>query len=306
MAITRASEWTETGEEWLIEGLVCDSLTLISGEPKAGKSALALHTVRSLITGEPILQKEVKKTFNRIGWMGFDFKWQREVSERAPDLLDNIFYIDPVHYENYDGWNQVIQEIVTLQLDFLVIDHLYGLGAGAELDRQHSAQTVLAPLKHIIKRIGIPILLITQAGKMANGRAAHSVALEGLARWMLRISGQGKLTRKIQAIGNNSATEELKVKLNPTELVLVENSKAESKPRRREINLPERARFILQNATFADLSDATQLGKWVAKQGWGINTAGSGRTLVNNLLDAGLLARDNSNSPIKRGPNLAT
>ena len=305
MAVTRASEWTESEEEWIVEGLICDSLTLISGLPKTGKSALALHVIRSLITGEPILQKEVKKTFNRIGWMGFDFKWQREVSERAPDLLDNIFYIDPVHYQNNEGWNQVIQEMAKLQLDFLVIDHLYGLGSGAELDRQHAAHTVLAPIQQIVQQLEIPILLITQAAKMSNGRAAHSVAFEGLARWMLRISGQGKLTRKIEAIGNNSATEELKVRLNPKELEILGSSKTDRKPRKREINLPERARSILLNATLEDLSDATRLGKWVAKQGWGINTVGSGRQFVINLIDAGLLSRESSNSPITRGPNLA-
>ena len=305
MAVTRASEWTESEEEWIVEGLICDSLTLISGEPKAGKSALALHAIRSLISGEPILQKEVKKTFNRIGWMGFDFKWQREISDRAPDLLDSIFFIDPVHYKNLDGWQRVMENLVLYNIEFLVVDHLYGLGAGAELDRQHAIQEVIAPLRYIIKTFKIPVILITQAGKMSNGRAAHSVALEGLARWMLRISGQGKLTRKIEAIGNNSAAEELKIKLNPAELEIVDTNTTKNKPRKREINMPERARSILQNATFEDLSDATRLGKWVAKQGWGINTVGSGRQFVINLLDAGLLSRESSDSPITRGPNLA-
>ena len=305
MAVTRASEWVESDEEWIVEGLICDSLTLISGEPKAGKSALALHAIRSLISGEPILQKEVKKTFTRIGWMGFDFKWQREISDRAPDLLDSIYFIDPVHYKNFDGWQQVMDNLVLFNIEFLVVDHLYGLGAGAELDRQHAIQDVIAPLRYIIKTFKIPVLLITQAGKMSNGRAAHSVALEGLARWMLRISGQGKLTRKIEAIGNNSATEELKVKLNPAELEIVETNTTKNKPRKREINMPERARYILQNATLYDLSDATKLGKWVAKQDWGIAKDSSGRAFVNNLLDAGLLSRESSNSPITRGPNLA-
>lgn len=110
---------------------------------------------------------------------------------------------------------------------------------------------------------------------------------------------------KIEAIGNNSATEELKVKLNPTELEILGSSKTDRKPRKREINFPERARYILQNATFDDLSDATQLGKWVANQGWGITKDSSGRTFVNQLLESGLLSRSSFNAPITRGPNLA-
>ena len=306
MAITRASEWKDSSEEWLIEGLVCDSLTLISGEPKAGKSALAVHLVRSLLNGDEILGKQVLRQVKNIGWMGFDLKWQRELTERAPDLIECLLFVDPIHYKDCDAWNQLFKDLRESDIDILVIDHLYGLGAGAELDKQHSAQEALEPIKEIVKRFDIPVLLLTQAGKSATGRAAHSVALEGFARWMIRISGSGSVKRKLELIGNNGATEKIDVCLNPNELSMLTKVEREKVSRKREVNLPERARTILERASTADLKNATELGKWVALQGWGINSPQSGRALINQLLETDLLSREDSNSPITIGSKLVT
>lgn len=302
-----ASDWEEPQEEWLIPGLVCDSLTLISGEPKAGKSALASHLVRSLITGRPVLDKTPTTRFGRVGWMGFDFKWQREVRERMSDLQKQIMLVPSIHYQDKESWERIYLDFRPSGIDFLVIDHLYGLGLGAELDKQFQAQQVLAPLNEIVHRTGIPVLLLTQGAKMRTGRAAHSVAMEGNARWLLRISGSGKKSRTIETLGNNYEAETYKVRLTPYELTQIENQRSsKANPKNVENSLPKRANFLIKNAPEEAKASPTTLGSWYAAQGLGINTSGSGRSLVNNLIQAGLLARDNKNGPIGPGPKLIT
>ena len=95
MELTLASDWEDNSEEWLIPQLLCDSITLLSGEPKSGKTALACHLIRSLITKEPILNVVPTQKKLSVVWMGFDSRWQREVKERVPDLLEHIYFASP-------------------------------------------------------------------------------------------------------------------------------------------------------------------------------------------------------------------
>jgi len=62
-------------EPWLIEGMVCPWLTLLSGQPKHGKTILAGHIATALINNEPLLGKQIKSAEHFIGWMGFDGGW---------------------------------------------------------------------------------------------------------------------------------------------------------------------------------------------------------------------------------------
>ena len=60
MKIELGSDWFESkSEEWVIPGLVCDSLTLISGEPKSGKTSLAMPMSLDM-TGTPSNPHSIK------------------------------------------------------------------------------------------------------------------------------------------------------------------------------------------------------------------------------------------------------
>lgn len=306
MAITLGSQWVEESQEWLIDGLLCDSLTLISGQPKAGKSALAVHLIRSLLSGEPLLSRSVNRRFNHIGWMGFDLKWQRELKGRAPDLLDNISFIDPIHYSLTHEWAELSNGLQDSGVDFLVVDHLYGLAGKAELDKQYEVQAVLQPLMKVCNSLNIPILLLTQAGKANDGRAAHSVAIEGTARWLIRIIGSGKSNRTLTTVGNNGESERLKVILNPGQIDLVKEVKTDSIKRNRTIDFPAKARFVLEKAPDSIMDNVSKIGAWYSKQGLNANTVGSGRTFINNLIKSELLTKDEFTGKITAGPKLST
>lgn len=304
MAIVLGSDWVEESEEFLIDGLLCDSLTLISGQPKSGKSALALHMAQALLSKENILERDVKRKIERIGWMGFDLKWKRELQVRSPEMVKQTYFIDSIHHSQIQEWEALAQEINLLGIELLVIDHLYGLAGQAELDKQYEVQSVLQPIMNLINACNIPVVLLTQAGKANDGRAAHSVAIEGVARWLIRITGNGKSNRTLSMVGNNGASERLKIYLDPSRIELIKEIKAENKPRQREVNFPEKARFILSKAPKELLHNVTKLGIWYSEQGQGIRTNGSGRTFVNKLIDAELLARDTVTGLITAGPKL--
>ncbi len=307
MNLVLASTWEDESEEWLIPNLVCDSLTLLSGEPKSGKTALACHLIRSLISKSEILGYAPTQKVIRVAWMGFDFKWRREVLQRVPDLLESIYFPNTIEYTAEDEWRELGRQMLEKEINFLVIDHLYGLSAGADLDRQNQIQAVYAPIMELIESTGVAVLLLTQGSKQGGGRAAHSVASEGLARWLLRLSGTDN-TKSLAALGNNAETKKIKLKLTPTKIHLKESSsKSEvSSSETPDGGLPERARYILENAPLEAKVGVKALGLWLNLQNKGYKNAESARSSINNLIRGGLLARDGQRGKIVRGPNLVT
>ena len=125
------------------------------------------------------------------------------------------------------------QEGVTL----LIIDHLYGLAGALRLNDAEHVAVIANLLRPFYEEFGIAILLLTQAskGQFSNGRAAHSVALEGEARALIRISDKKKNgARKIDLISNTCGEELLNVRLTPELFEVTENkpSKKDEKSQR--------------------------------------------------------------------------
>ena len=299
-----ASEWQESSEEWLIPTIICDSLTLLSGEPKTGKTALATHIVRALITGSPLLDCQPGTRKFRVAIMGFDSKWKREIQDRLPELKNNFYLVDPIHYKDLEDWKALGSKCIQLGINYLVIDHLYGLGAGADLDRQHQFQEVQRPLQKLMDESGVGILLLAHAAK-GGDRAAHSVASEGFARWLLRLKGTGRI-KTLTALGNNGETVTRKIILTPSKIELMQaaDSKSTKSTVDADGHLPARAKLIIEKSPLEIRSNAKGLGKWLATQNIGITTPGAGRSLVNNLISGGLLRRNGPKGEIVAGPKL--
>jgi hypothetical protein len=305
LRVVLGSQWEESSEEWLIPTLICDSLTLLSGEPKTGKTALACHIIRALITGQQIINcHPIEKDF-RIGIMGFDSKWRREIQNRIPELMESVYFIDPINYKDLNEWELLFAEINRLGINYLVIDHLYGLGAGADLDRQHQFQEVQRPIQGFMNATGAGVLLIAHAPKGSDGRVAHSMASEGFARWLLRLRGSGK-SRTLTALGNNGETVVRKMNLTPASISLIESTKNSPAFEVSDADgqLPNRARFILANCPVEIRHNAKAMGKWLSEQDIGISDPDSGRTAVNNLLKGQLLRRLSPKGEITAGPKL--
>jgi hypothetical protein len=301
MKLVLASEWAQESEEWLIENLVCDSLTLISGEPKSGKTSMACHIVRSLVLKEEIIGFKPTDREMRVAYMGFDFKWQRETKERLKEAQNFVRFPDSATYKSTDEWDSLGDQMIELKINFLVIDHLYNYSDGADLDRQNQVQMVFGPIMRLIQKTGAAVLLLTQGARNQGGRAAHSVAIEGQARWLLRLSA-GKQNKTLTAMGNNAESALYKIRLTPEFIELIEG-KPELKERKpADGGLPDRARYIIVNAPIEAKESTTKLGIWLTAEHIGLNTPRSARTAVNNLIKGELLARDGVKGRIIKGP----
>ena len=301
MKLVLASEWAQESEEWLIENLVCDSLTLISGEPKSGKTSMACHIVRSLVLKEEIIGFKPTDREIKVAYMGFDFKWQRETKERLKEAQNFVRFPDSATYKSSDEWDSLGDQMIELKINFLVIDHLYNYSDGADLDRQNQVQMVFGPIMRLIQKTGAAVLLLTQGARNQGGRAAHSVAIEGQARWLLRLSA-GKQNKTLTAMGNNAESALYKIKLTPEIIELTEGKPVTKERKPADGGLPDRARYIMEKAPIEARESTTKLGIWLAAQNLGPNIPKSARTAINNLIRGGLLARDGVKGRIIKGP----
>jgi hypothetical protein len=308
VTLVKALEWQEEPHEWLLDGLISSAITVISGEPKSGKSLFMGYVVNSLITQTALLNIQPKSGKFKIAWMGFDSYWAPELKGRFPNILDRLYFGTSIHSNKMEAWRTFGQELCDEQIDLLVIDHLYGLAEGVDLDESHEWDKAVAPLKWINTSLHIPVVLVAQAGKNGTGRAAHSISIEGTARHILRLTGNlNSSTKTIVTAGNYTCTAKIKMKLTPELCELVEVSNEESRKERNRtgkgIHIVNR---LLNEAPPECLISAKAAGKWLYGQGLSTSEEG-GRSAVSRMIKGQLLARTRgNNSPLGPGPKLRT
>ena len=115
-------------EPWLIEGMVCPWLTLLSGQPKHGKTILAGNIAIALINNQPLLGKTVKSGEHRIAWMGYDGGWKDEIVSRLKSKANNkIAAFPPIRTIDENLWREFAARLKREGITLFILDHLYGM-----------------------------------------------------------------------------------------------------------------------------------------------------------------------------------
>lgn len=307
MKLTLARDWVEPMEPWLIPGFLIGTRTLLSGEPKMGKTMLAGHLVSSLIHQTSFLGSQPLEGFHKVAWMGFDASWQAEYKVKFPFQQDFVYFTDTIRFDEEREWRELEELLVQNQFTLLVIDHLYGLAGTLDLDESHEMFRALSPLLRLQERTSIPILLISHAGKSGTGRAAHSTLLEAQFRHLLRITGSTRNNRReIVSMGNLCGSNKYSVEMD-LRGVLLRGSSTETESlrirERTEVSLNKAKRFLAEAPPEAK-KNFSAAGRWLAENGESESEEG-GRTLARKLLKQELLASPTENHPyIRAGAKL--
>lgn len=306
MTLVNASCWKPQPLDWLIPGVLSDSLTLISGEAKMGKSLLAGNMVRSLINQTEFLNVQPKKGSFRVAWMGYDINWQQEFINNFNDISDFVWFNESIHYKNLEKWQALSKDAHTMGINLLVVDYLCGLAPALDLNYSHLVDEAFLPLKNFIEATGIPILLLHHANKTGSGRAANSVLIEAKARLIGRISGsQNRKAKTIEFIGNEIETHKITVLIKPKGVEFDAKKKVEKyRDSREEVGvLMAQARIFKDEAPFDAKKSARAAGKWLVSKGLS-GTNDAGRTKINKMIEAQLLTRAYEKGPLVPGPKL--
>jgi hypothetical protein len=279
--------------DWPIEGLLCPYITILSGQPKVGKSTISLHMVISMITGEPFLGRSVNLAKQKVAWMGFDSGWVNELRNNSRNKTDGALLLqNPLTSLVLDDWRMLGNNLIRAGIGYLVIDHLYGLGGHLNLNENQEASKIMNCLQVLVREYQIPILLLAQATKnqQGSGSMAHSNLFKGNARVLLELSGtrrDGK--RSLKVSGNEVASETIQVYLGPLNLDLAQKEMGSETKQNRDFdgNIRKVDRIIAA-AQPGDLENSSTAGRLACKIGLSVNDE-AGRKMVARLVNKGLM-----------------
>jgi hypothetical protein len=287
-------DYPNISSDWPIQGLLCPYITILSGQPKVGKSTISLHMVISMITGETFLGRQTNLGKRKVAWMGFDSGWVNELRNNTQNKVDGSLLLqNPLTSLALDDWRVLGNNLTRAGIGYLVIDHLYGLGGHLNLNENQEAARIMNCLQVLVREYQIPILLLAQATKNQRGAGsmAHSNLFKGNARVLLELAGtrrDGK--RALTVSGNEVPSETLQVYLGPVTLDLAQKEKSSERKQQRDFNANvKKAMRILSAAEPGDLENTATAGRLAFKIGIS-GTDEAGRKMVGRLLKADLLA----------------
>jgi hypothetical protein len=296
MPISRCKidDYKPANEPWVIEGFIASSLSLWTGEPKMGKSLLAGHAAYALIQGTEFLGRKPSEREHLIGWMGFDPGWKEELSERwSGKTRNSIFLYDSLRDMKKGQWEELALVLKNDGVTVLFIDHLYGIAGSSLLNDANEVYKVYDLLRPIYEGQKIPVVLIHQAGKGFNnkGRAANSVAIEGEARTLVRISGKAKPNlRKIEIVANQGEMMDFKIALDP-EVCELSSIKGNQEKREYKRESPHKVKEFFTKAMKDELSKGWKgAGRCLFRLGFSVSED-AGRAMARSWGKQGLLLR---------------
>lgn len=122
-------EFPSYPEDWIIEGLICPYVTILSGQPKVRKSTLATHIALAVINQTDFIGRKVKAKSNKVAWIGFDGGWYKEIITRCNGKANNSILFQPGFTSLLESdWDEFGISLVKKNIGLLVVDNLYGFG----------------------------------------------------------------------------------------------------------------------------------------------------------------------------------
>ena len=298
-------EYPDVQLNWPIEGMLCPYISILSGQPKVGKTSFARLATKSLINGDSFLQRGINLQKPKVCWMGYDSGWVAELKKYTKEVRKELLRLqNPIKSLDPNDWRELGKELVDNGIGYFVADHLYGIAGELDLNSSQEASRVMNCFQILLDEYKIPSLLLAQATKnqRGGGQMAHSNLFKGTARVLLELSGTSRNGYRTLTInGNEVASESLKIILTPDNIELRSDSakKEDGQIRNFAENL-RKANALLASATPEDLKTQASAGKLFAALGYSENDD-SGRKMAKRFEIKGLL--ELTPDGYVRGPN---
>jgi len=261
-------------ESFLVEGLVCSTLTLIYGEPLSGKSTLAALLIASVLTDSPFLEHPVRRQVSRVVLITTEQdgpeEYGRRLSERPGiDLTDNRLQTYAVSCLSPEDWRELADTIGPDTGTLVVVDNLTQVLTGS-INEDEAVREALEGLRLFTAR-GATVVLIGHTSEKSgqHGKSTKpmgSTAISAGVRWRVRCNANGE---RIELICDGNSAKDSRVVLErgekETDLRVLETVDRRQESRKRDKET---------RARFAEIAD------WAVANGQGLKQAEMGRLLA--------------------------
>lgn len=228
-------DWPDADRsDWVIDGLVCDTLTVLSGPPKSRKTWFAGHIARSVVTGESLLGFRVNfpgPVFVISTDLGDARQWKKRWGHQS--WVSDLYAVEADASEMTDAWwAEVHKHLSYSSAGLLVIDNLNGIAGTSDTDKGDGARKVLAPLMRIAHEV--PTLLIAHHGKSGRGPAHSYVTSAQLRHGVAITEDSASAVKTLRLSGNLAPPRRLRVRIDLADRceLLSEGSPDTDAPRR--------------------------------------------------------------------------
>ena len=186
--------------DFLLDGLIHPTATLLTGPPKAGKSFLVVEWVEALAKGREWHGRRVHSSAPALILPtdpgGFD-EYARRLRS---DALDDVVLAHPPKPGDLDGWQRLALYALHQGVGLVVLDNIYGYNPTANINHNGEVGVTLAGLG-VLARAGVPYLAVHHPPKGGHAGYAGATSIEAHFRHLVYMDKAGRLT-----IGGNDGT----------------------------------------------------------------------------------------------------
>lgn len=196
------------GDRDLIEGIFDAGMTAIIGLPEAGKGRFKSQSMRSMVTGESFLGREVRPGNHRIVSYNTDPGEQRREARKLQqlipaDLWDRIELRTPPGPDDKAGWRREVSRNLQARVTVVYFDNIFGALTGSlDTVRSDSQAPILDRLTDFVAE-DLPVVVVAHTNASGSASIAGNTLGDARVRGRLHISGDHKtFLRRVDVAGN--------------------------------------------------------------------------------------------------------
>lgn len=222
MSFQEAVMSAENTPEWLIEGIVGASSTLLYGEAKVGKSFLVSALIAALTTGTDFLGKPVPqdRDFNvAVCWT--DDAGPNEYGKRINEVIPEEFSPNVTFYElplmrTPDMWDRLHLKIVSAGHNVVIVDNLAQCLHGS-INQDDVVRSFFEGIR-MFTRDGFPVIVVAHSTDKAGAtgfksdKPMGSAVISQSVRWRIFASRSRQGNMKLKFMGNLAEPYEMTIK----------------------------------------------------------------------------------------------
>jgi hypothetical protein len=272
-------------QPFLVDRLVCSTVTLIYGEPFSGKSTIAAALAAASLKGQPFLGHPLMRAVDRVVILSTEVDGPEEYGQRLTEAAGlnpinapvDMFSLPSLKQDS--DWRNLAADIAPQKGDLIILDNLTGV-VHPSVNDDSAIRQVFDGLRYLTAAGATVVVVAHISEKRHEGRASTkpmgSTAISAGVRWRVRV---GARADEITLTCDGNAAKGLILRLRRgerlTDFEVVEEQSAEAataerreRDREKGDRLALLADWVVQNHPSAKPADLGRLlveqAPWVA------------------------------------------